>query len=500
MSVVKILKNGVAIIICAAAIFTALPHGAFAADDAGDLKIGDYICLGKYRGMPIIWRYAADDEHGKFILSDKIISAEPFDVSYGSSGSHARRGGQTASNYWEDSQIKSWLNSKAERGEVTWLCGAPPSHYEYYEYNKGFLSDENFSATERAAIKKVRQKTHISPFDAELADGGDADSWYSFYYNTTTKVFNEETYDNILYKYTDDMVFLPDLKQIQNVIKNADILGGAFIPSEYTIPAKKEFFDRWDEYTYEYSVLEDTPWGTEPSRYCLRDSYAFEDRYEKAKLTSDHGNYVFIVKSSYSKNTAYPDNYTINVASCDHQFGIRPAFYLNEDNIKILSGSGTENDPYVIDGITAPDDGNDGTISGTERTTPINDLIYIYVNGERLLAVSQEVIENNRVYIPLIEMPALFDCVIEHIDHKFEEVEMWTRNLKYSIKLNYYSNIIETKDGSRIEMDCYPKFMSDPLFVYMPLRAVVEQLGGIVEWVDDENGKRIYISIDTTQK
>ena len=232
----------------------------------------------------------------------------------------------------------------------------------------------------------------------------------------------------------------------------------------------------------------------------MRDSYAFEDRYEKAKLTSDHGNYVFIVKSSYSKNTAYPDNYTINVASCDHQFGIRPAFYLNEDNIKILSGSGTENDPYVIDGITAPDDGNDGTISGTERTTPINDLIYIYVNGERLLAVSQEVIENNRVYIPLIEMPALFDCVIEHIDHKFEEVEMWTRNLKYSIKLNYYSNIIETKDGSRIEMDCYPKFMSDPLFVYMPLRAVVEQLGGIVEWVDDENGKRIYISIDTTQK
>lgn len=494
----KILKKGVAIILCAAAIFTALPYGTFAADDAGALKIGDYICLGKYRGMPIIWRYAADDEHGKFILSDKIISKKPFHTSLKNTELHGDGSQQDYSNsYWKYSHIRLWLNSKAAEGEVNWFGRTTPA---YYEYEKGFLSDENFSATERAAIKKVRQKTHISPFDAELADGGDADSWYSFYYNTTTKVFNEETYDNILYKYTDDMVFLPDLKQIQNVIKNTDILGGAFIPSEYTIPAKNEFFDRWDEYTYEYSVLEDTPWGTEPSRYCLRDSYAFEDRYEKAKLISDHGNYVFIVKSSYSKNTAYPDNYTINVASCDHQFGIRPAFYLNEDNIKILSGRGAENDPYVIDGITAPDDGNDGTISGTERTTPINDLIYIYVNGERLLAVSQEVIENNRVYIPLIEMPALFDCVIEHIDHKFEEVEVWTRNLKYSIKLNYYSNIIETKDGSRIEMDCYPKFISDPLFVYMPLRAVVEQLGGIVEWVDDENGKRIYISIDTTQK
>ena len=45
-------------------------------------------------------------------------------------------------------------------------------------------------------------------------------------------------------------------------------------------------------------------------------------------------------------------------------------------------------------------------------------------------------------------------------------------------------------------MDCYPKFVSNPSFVYVPLRAVTEQLGGIVEWVDDENGKRIYISID----
>ena len=77
----KILKKGVAIILCAAAIFTALPYGTFAADDAGDLKIGDYICLGKYYGLPIIWRYAADDEHGKFILSDKIISKKPFHTS-----------------------------------------------------------------------------------------------------------------------------------------------------------------------------------------------------------------------------------------------------------------------------------------------------------------------------------------------------------------------------------------------------------------------------------
>ena len=491
----KILKKGVAIILCAAAIFTALPYGTFAADDAGDLKIGDYICLGKYRGMPIIWRYAADDEHGKFILSDKIISAEPFDVSYGSSGSHARRGGQTASNYWEDSQIKSWLNSKAARGEVTWLCGDPPSHYEYYEYNKGFLSDENFSATERAAIKKVHQKTALNSVDSACADGGDAEIWEDNYYDINTKVFNEELYDNILYKYTDDMIFLPDLKQIQNVIKNTDVLGLGFISSDNTIQSLDDYIVS-SSYKYVYNYIgSHTPLSKCNSAYFLRTPYVF-----KKSLKNDNKRfydaYSYYVYARYDNKNNYTISYAMN---CGYE-GIRPAFYLNEDNIKILSGRGTENDPYVIDGITAPDDGNDGAISGTERTTPMHKFIDTYINGTKVLAFSQDIIENNRVYIPLIMLPSLYNCVIENIDHRFEDVEVWTRNLKYSIKLNYYSNIIETKDGSRIEMDCYPKFMSDPLFVYMPLRAVVEQLGGIVEWVDDENGKRIYISIDTTQK
>ena len=489
MSVVKILKNGVAIIICAAAIFTALPYGTFAADNAGDLKIGDYICLGKYYGLPIIWRYAADDEHGKFILSDKIISKKPFHTSLKNTELHGDGSQQDYSNsYWKYSHIRLWLNSKAAEGEVNWFGRTTPA---YYEYEKGFLSDENFSATERAAIKKVHQKTALNSVDSACADGGDAEIWEDNYYDINTKVFNEELYDNILYEYTDDMIFLPDLKQIQNVIKNTDVLGLGFISSDNTIQSLDDYIVS-SSYKYVYNYIgSHTPLSKCNSAYFLRAPYVF-----KKSLKNDNKRfydaYSYYVYARYDNKNNYTISYAMN---CGYE-GIRPAFYLNEDNIKILSGRGTENDPYVIDGITAPDDGNDGAISGTERTTPMRKFIDTYINGTKVLAFSQDIIENNRVYIPLIMLPSLYNCVIENIDHRFEDVEVWTRNLKYSIKLNYYSNIIETKDGSRIEMDCYPKFVSNPSFVYVPLRAVTEQLGGIVEWVDDENGKRIYISID----
>ena len=48
----------------------------------GDLKIGDYFTLGKYNDEPILWRYVVDDEHGKLIVSDKILCIKPFDVEF----------------------------------------------------------------------------------------------------------------------------------------------------------------------------------------------------------------------------------------------------------------------------------------------------------------------------------------------------------------------------------------------------------------------------------
>ena len=50
------------------------------------------------------------------------------------------------------------------------------------------------------------------------------------------------------------------------------------------------------------------------------------------------------VTSIYGENT-----YSGKIVNM-YELGVRPAFYLNEDNMIIKSGSGTENDPYKIDG------------------------------------------------------------------------------------------------------------------------------------------------------
>lgn len=59
--------------------------------------------------------------------------------------------------------------------------------------------------------------------------------------------------------------------------------------------------------------------------------------------------------------------------------GIRPAFYLNGENAQILSGSGTAEDPYVMDGKK----------------------IEMLINGEALDSDYVPVIENGIVLVPI---------------------------------------------------------------------------------------------------
>ena len=38
-----------------------------------DFSIGTYLQMGKYNNEPILWRYMADDENGKLIVSDNML-------------------------------------------------------------------------------------------------------------------------------------------------------------------------------------------------------------------------------------------------------------------------------------------------------------------------------------------------------------------------------------------------------------------------------------------
>lgn len=74
------------------------------------IQDGTYIQIGKYNGDPILWRCIStkdDDENGKLIISDRMLCYKCFD---------SRRAGtdykDTGLGFWEESNLRAWLNSR----------------------------------------------------------------------------------------------------------------------------------------------------------------------------------------------------------------------------------------------------------------------------------------------------------------------------------------------------------------------------------------------------
>ena len=319
-------------------------------DSGGDVSTaafvldeGEYVLFGKYDDQPILWKCAGVDENGALMVSTKILCRKPYDVYSMENGSHVRRaiyGGLIGgSNYWGDSNIRSWLNSDAQAGDVVWLCGNPPakdniihSSYGQYDYNsyddeKGFLADGNFTQTERDMIKVVTQKSLLDKLDADLAVGGDKDAWGSGGISMDVDNFIKEHNDNICYEYTIDKVFLLDIKQ-------------------YGYLSKQEVKDKKDKNDIanignidDINDISDTS-DIGEARYWLRTPFGRDYQYSVMD-TYYSGYYVFTSDFDYGDvlaETAYMN------------FGVRPAFYFKETVAKIKSGSGTKSDPYVVGG------------------------------------------------------------------------------------------------------------------------------------------------------
>ena len=90
------------------------------------IELGSYISLGKYNGKNIVWRCVCIDENGYLMLADNILDTLPYDAMTSDnsrSKSHSRnyKRDTYGSNYWKDSNMRSWLNSTAAAGEVKWL-------------------------------------------------------------------------------------------------------------------------------------------------------------------------------------------------------------------------------------------------------------------------------------------------------------------------------------------------------------------------------------------
>ena len=296
-----------------AVILVLCPLQVRAADNKPTIEIGDYIQMGTYGGVPIVWRCVAKDSNGPLMLSDRVLcDYMPYDAQTNKNnktGSHRRNSWRDnfGSNHWRDSNIRSWLNSNAEAGKVDWLCGNPPTEDSVYpktaayDQKEGFL--RSFRSDELGAIRTVKQRSIVShpEYTAGYIDAAGVD----LPYNTTIDTV-ADGYDSAHYEYIWDRVFLLDVQQLKTVNDN---LSGYHI-------AKNRSNVSWN--------------------YWLR-----------TPITTCNHDMRFVT----------PQGTILRDAPYKGYYGVRPAFYLNTENYTVSSGTGqSAQDPYVVSAPDAPDD------------------------------------------------------------------------------------------------------------------------------------------------
>lgn len=237
----RVLSTALAVCMTLTLLPTAgLVPSAAAANAATVIQLGDYVQMGTYNGSPILWRCAAferatgsnntidstdtktayEDGYLPLMLSDAILCQKEFDapgkVKTGSHGWDLDNRRYYGSNYWGDSNIRSWLNSSSST--VSWPCGNPPSSYKS---EKGFLT--NFSALEKGAMKTVRQRSIVTSHDKASLSGG------SEYYapDRSTYTFDQAlgNYNKAYYVWTTETMFLLDVCQAYNAYQSGNIPG-----------------------------------------------------------------------------------------------------------------------------------------------------------------------------------------------------------------------------------------------------------------------------------
>ena len=294
-------KKIAAILLALCMAISILPMSVQAASKP-DIKVGDYVKMGTYNNASILWRCVSIDNNGPLMLADKIVDTLAYDAKTNdnsSSKSHSRsyKRDDYGSNYWKDSNMRSWLNSTAEAGKVDWLCGNPPkdgyvSGVGAYNEKAGFLNA--FSKSEIAAMKTVTQRSLVShPEYNKGIVNGDANSDLLYYTDISYAAIN---YDSAYFETTTEKVFLLDVKQANAVWKN---LNGYYV-------------------AYNNDGMAWPYWLRTPVTDCNHDM-----------------RYI----SSSGQVGRYAPWYS--------DLGVRPAFYLDSEYFVTTSGSGSQSSPYI---------------------------------------------------------------------------------------------------------------------------------------------------------
>ncbi len=317
-----------------------------------EIDIGDYVEMGEYYGKPIKWRCVdIDAKNGPLMLSDKTLCIKPFDASgevtevAAGNNSHSRdlKRKEDGSNYWADSNLRSWLNSDAPAGDVEWLCGNPPDDDHVtggsnnYEKEAGFLT--NFTQDELKAVKEVEQECILFYTDAEKNTNPQGTEKYTFKDETSRSTIEDlltNYNENVYTENVKDRMFVLDVKQLYQVYKNSNKLddysgnvswAGKKIPY-YNGLTTPECINNAEYVDY--------GWATDAGAYFwLRTPSCV--LFKGSNPEYGYGTSEIVVYQGGSIGGHAVDARNI---------GVRPAFYMDVDKINLKVGSGTETDPY----------------------------------------------------------------------------------------------------------------------------------------------------------
>lgn len=325
---IKIKNRFTALLICLSILLTLISSysSVFA---SGTISVGDYVQMGEYNGAPMLWRCISVDGSDALMIADTILCFKSFDAAGDDSmGSHGRGTNNGSyrklygSNYWADSNIRSWLNSDNTAGNVEFMCGNEPNKdsisrkYNEYENESGFLT--NFSFDEKAIIKTVSQKAILDKNEyADMSSYGTEAFEYNIYRENSMT-----NYDSAYSEQVSDKIFLPDIKQFETLCNNLGEDYAKGVISENAFSNASNLVENGFSANANWGWWLRTP-VTEDSCFGVYVRYVRPDAKE--------------VGLDYAMQT---------------HLGIRPAFYIDGSITTIKAGTGTADDPYKPQKVT----------------------------------------------------------------------------------------------------------------------------------------------------
>ena len=419
---------------------------AIAAQEDIQIASGMYFQLGRYNDEPIVWRsLVADDENGILLFSDKIICNKAFNVDNKEAFDRVMVVHNCGSSFWEESTLRIWLNSSANAGEVEWIPGYEPTRRKMlrssyppkifgteegwgayaYADEKGFLNNDNFTESEKSVIKTVSQWQALSEDKCDLSTNGMTKPYRPIIIHEPNSYYEE-----IWYRYK-----LPEL-------------GKAYYGAMYRLSDtmfvldEKQLYNIWEQFG---SIKADT--RSSIVTYCEYDVglYWLRTPVGETSVTLAFGDEGY-------------NFWNTNVG----ELGVRPAFYLNEANMIIKSGSGTEDDPYIIDGVEQ---------QGTA----------VFCNGEQVQFDEQPIEESDRILVP---MRAIFEDLGANVEWNGSDESITVTNDETTIEMQVDNNIMQI-DDTQVTLDVPPRLVGERTLV--PLRAVSEALNAKVDYIENLN-------------